>query len=207
MIIIPTILEKNFEEAERKIGKIRDKCRWISIDVIDGVFKRGKTFELELLNRLDMETDDLLWDIHLMVKEPINWVNKCEFVGAARVIGQVEMMDRREDFIKMIKDKGMEAGLAFDIETEARDIPEETDVVVLMARKAGWGNYGIDQRVWQKIEKIKSQGFVVGVDGGVNKDNIAKIRRAGAEIAYCGRAVFEGEVSRNLEILQKNANS
>ena len=49
MIIVPTILEKQFELASVKIRLIKDKSRWIQIDVIDGFFLPEKTFELELI--------------------------------------------------------------------------------------------------------------------------------------------------------------
>ena len=132
MIIIPTILEKDFSLAEIKIKLIKDLSRWIQIDVIDGFFSDGKSFELELLNKLEKEIQSNLLEIHLMVKEPIKWIEKCNFVGACRIIGQVEEMENREEFIEKIKDMGIEAGLAFDVNTEIKEIPKETDAILLM---------------------------------------------------------------------------
>jgi len=84
MRIIPTILEKDWPEAERKIKMTKTLTKWIHIDVVDGVFTLGKSFELELLKGIWEENDNNLLDIHLMVKEPIKWINKCDFVGASR---------------------------------------------------------------------------------------------------------------------------
>ena len=209
MQIIPTILEKNFEEAERKMALVKNLVSWIQIDVIDGVFSNGKTFELELLKRLDFEIEDNLLDIHLMVNEPIKWINKADFAGGARVIGQVEMMTDREMFVSTVKDKNMEAGLAFDVETEIKDIPEETDVVVLMGRKAGFEGKDEHDSLMTRIETLKKireksgDLFVIGVDGGVKKGDLKKLAKAGVGIVYCGRAVFEGEAGKNLEELKK----
>ena len=99
MIVIPTILEKDFARAEIKIKLIKDKSRWMQIDVIDGYFTDGKTFELELLNKIGKEIQSNLLEIHLLVKEPIKWVEKCNFVGANRIIGQVEMMSSKDEFV------------------------------------------------------------------------------------------------------------
>jgi pentose-5-phosphate-3-epimerase len=97
MQIIPTTgLQNDFFKMERWIGRIKDYSRWIQVDVCDGTFTFGKTFELEQLGRLDLNTSSLLWDIHLMVKDPINYVEKCMFIGASRIIGQVEMMSDRK---------------------------------------------------------------------------------------------------------------
>jgi len=210
MKIVPTILERDFEEAERKIELVMDLVSWIQIDVIDGVFCTGKTFELELLSRVDFNIENKLLDIHLMVKEPIKWINKCDFVGAARVTGQVEMMNDRNEFVKTAKDTNMEAGLAIDIDTEIGKIPEETDLILLMGRKAGFGGEEMDERIWKKIEELKQVGadrtntFQIGVDGGVRKENISQLEQAGVDIVYCGGAVFKkGSAKDNLKILQQ----
>ena len=97
MQIIPTILEKDYITAHEKIRRVKDELKWIQVDVIDDCFRPGKTFELELLTRIELNLDNNLWEIHLMVKEPIKWIEKCNFVGATRIIGQVELMNNLEE--------------------------------------------------------------------------------------------------------------
>jgi len=209
MQVIPAILEKNFLEAEKKIGQVLDLSRWIQIDTIDGKFHLEKSFELELINSLRNENEGTLWEVHLMVKEPINWIEKCYFIGASRVIGQVEMMVDRDEFIKKVKDKGMEAGLAFDIDTEIDSIPEETEVVLLLGRKSGFGGGELNEIIFERIEKLKkikeekNLSFQIAVDGGVNKNNIEKLKKTGVDIAYCGGAIFDGMVKDNLDELER----
>jgi len=207
MQIIPTILEKEFEKAMVKIRQAKNISKWIQIDVIDGKFGLGKTFELELLNNNLEETEDILWEIHLMVNEPKNWVEKCNFVNASRIVGQVEMMTDRNEFINEVKNLGIEAGLAIDIETEIGEIPEETDLIVLLSRKAGFEKNNFDNKVFEKIDKLKKirnekkLKFVIGVDGGIDTTNIGKLNRAGVEIAYCGGSIFNGMVEENIKKL------
>jgi len=207
MIIVPTILEQQFELAQIKIRLIKDKTRWIQVDVIDGVFLKEKTFETELLKKLEKELENNLLEAHLMVKEPIKWVEKCNFVGITRVIGQVEMMSSREEFVEKVKDIGMEVGLAIDIDTEIGEIPKETDLVLLMGRKAGFGSMKIDKNIYKKIKeliKIKEKedlDFEIGVDGGITLEEIDKIKNTGINIAYCGGAIFNGMVDDNWEKL------
>jgi len=208
MQVVPAILEKDFNQAWIKIRQVKSLTKWIQIDVIDGKFSFGKTFELELLNKTQEETESTLWDIHLMTEEPINWVEKCNFVGAMRIIGQVEKMGNRDDFINKIKDLGLDAGLAFDIDTEVDNVPEETNLVLLMGRKCGFEPMDIDKRIFEKIKKLKSlrdEGnykFLIGVDGGINLDNIQKIKDSGADIVYCTGAIFNGMVEDNFNKLK-----
>jgi len=213
MRIIPTIIEKDFSIAEAKIKLIKDKTRWIQIDVLDGYFSDGKSFELELLNKIQKEIQNNLLEIHLMVKEPIKWIEKCNFVGATRIVGQVEMMFDREKFVTEIKDMGLEVGLAFDVETEIGEIPSETDLILLMGRKAGFETLEFDEKILNKIEflvnlrKSDDMDFEIGIDGGINLETIEKIKNTGVEIAYCGKAIFNGMVDDNFEKLNYAGNN
>lgn len=194
MQIIPTTgLKKDFEETELRINQVKNTSEWIQVDVCDGIFAPGKTFELELLKKINFGTDNILWDIHLMVKNPENWINKCAFVGANRIIGQVEMMEDRDRFISYIKDQGIETGLAFDIETEVDNIPKDTDIILLMGRKAGFGIYPFDEIVIKKIEALRQiqSKFKIAVDGGVNIDNFKLLEKAGVNIVYSEISYFE----------------
>jgi len=213
MQIIPTILEKDFSLAEIKIKLIKDKTRWIQIDVLDGYFSEGKSFELELLNKIQKEIQNNLLEIHLMVKEPIKWIEKCNFVGASRIIGQVEKMSDRKKFVGEVKNMGLEAGLAFDVETDIDEIPLETDLILLMGRKAGFEVIEFDKKILKKIEILvnlrrnREMDFEIGIDGGVDFETIKKIKNIGVEIAYCGGAIFNGMVDDNFEKLKYVGNN
>ena len=213
MQIIPTILEKDFSLAEIKIKLIRDKSRWIQIDVVDGFFSNGKSFELELVNKVQKEIQNNLLEIHLMVKEPIKWIEKCNFVGASRIVGQVEMMTDREKFVEEIKNMGLESGLAFDVDTEIGEIPTETELILLMGRKSGFESVEFDEKIYKKIETLvdirrdKEMDFKIGIDGGINLEIVRKIKDSGVEIAYCGGAIFNGMVDDNFEKLKYAGNN
>ncbi len=213
MIIVPTIIEKEFAIASEKIKLIKDFSRWIQVDVVDGFFCDGKSFELELLNKLELETRNNLLEIHLMVKEPIKWIEKCNFVGACRIIGQVEMMSDQQEFIDKVKEMGLEVGLAFDLETKIEEIPIETDLVLLMGRKAGFGLAQFEEKVYEKIKKLDGLkkeyelDFEIGIDGGVNEEIIEKLKKLDVSIAYCGGAIFNGIVSDNWEKLKNASNN
>jgi ribulose-phosphate 3-epimerase len=197
MQIIPTVTEKDFYKAEARILAVSRLSRWIQVDVIDNIFTPGLSFSLELINKLDFATENLLWDVHLLVKEPADWIEKCLFIGASRIAGQVEMMKDREMFVKTVRDEGLEAGLAFDIETEVKEIPPETNLVILMGRKAGFGVFDMDSKVFEKIKILKEindereQNFLIAVDGGVSVDNIDNLKDAGVDVVYSGGNYFQ----------------
>jgi len=192
MQIIPTTNpQTNFLEAEKRLEKIKDLSAWIQIDVTDGILVKPATFPLEILSKPSIDLDHNLFDIHLMVKEPINWLKKCLFIEASRIIGQVEMMSDREKFISSIKDLGAEAGLAFDIDTPIVDIPAETDLILIMGRKMGFSQMPLDDTIYQKIKLAKSFGKLVALDGGGGVDNFDKLKNAGLDILYSYHNYFD----------------
>lgn len=197
MVIIPTVFEKDFLKAEERIVQVKDTTTWIQIDVSDGFYCQGKTFELELLTKIENLNNNLL-AIHLMVKNPIKWVNKCMFAGAARVTGQIELMEDTDKFVEAVKNEGMEAGLAYDINTViSKDVPSEIDEVLLMSRKAGFGNYEFNNEVFKKIKLVNefrlknNLNFSIGVDGGIDINKLKRLKNCGVDMVYSGDKYFQ----------------
>ena len=189
MEIIPTTNPQvDFAEFEKRLSQIKAYSSWIQVDVTDGILVKPPSFPLELLSRTDDNIDSNLFDIHLMVKEPINWIKKCVFVQASRIIGQVEMMSDREAFVTEVKNNGLEAGLAFDVDTPLdTKIPEETDLILLMGRKMGFEPMPLDDKFFSRLKYFKDLGLKVAIDGGVNPDNFQKIKDSGVDIIYLGQ--------------------
>jgi len=189
MQIIPTTNPQvDFGRVEARLSSVKDTTTWIQIDVTDGVLVKPVSFPLELLNRSDLILEKNIFDIHLMVKNPINWINKCLHVQASRVIGQVEAMSNRETFISAVKDQGLEAGLAFDANTPLDfDIPLDTDLILLMGRSMGFDPLPLDDRIFAKIKKLKDKKYKVAIDGGATPDNLPQFISAGVDIIYSGQ--------------------
>ena len=191
MEIIPTILEKELSLAEIRFSQIKNLSSWVQIDVTDNFLVPGKTFELELISKFE-QTFSTLWDIHLMVKEPSSWLKKCQFVDASRVYGQVELMSDRHQFVTQAKDAGLEVGLAFDIDTPLdSNIPEETDLILLLARGMGFGSHPFNNQIYDRINYFKDKNLKVAIDGGVSPDNFSQIKSLGVDIIYSGKYFFD----------------
>jgi len=195
MEIIPTILTKDPIEAREKLGKIRGITPWVQVDISDGIFVPNKTIGLEVLEE---ERGGLKLEIHLMVSQPTGWLGRCQQILADRVVAQVEMMSNINDFFLKATGLGMEVGLALDLETPVEKIPPEIypqlDLVLLMAVKAGWGGQDFNPKVLEKIKKVKEivgDLVEIGVDGGLNEENIVKCKKEGATVFYVGKTFWE----------------
>lgn len=192
MQIIPTTNpQTNYLEVEKRLEKIKDLSAWIQIDVTDGILVSPPTFPLELLKKPAINLDKNIFDVHLMVKNPINWINKCLFIEATRIIGQVEMMEDREKFITAVKDNGCESGLAFNVDTPIDDIPAETDLILIMGRKMGFEPAPFDENIYQRIKESKKFGKLIAIDGGVTINNLPLLIDSGVDIIYSYHNYFD----------------
>jgi len=202
MKIIPTILTASADELKERIHFLQDKTDFIQIDVTDSKFAGKATFPLEWLDQY--QDQGFFWDVHLMVDNPFSWVGKCNSIMAQRVIGQVELMGDQHDFLDRVESEGMEGGLAIDFPTPLEKIDQEAlwrcSVVLLLGVKAGKGGQEFEKGCLKKIKELYSlretlkADFFIGVDGGINKQNIKEIEKAGADIAYSGSAIWKGEI-------------
>jgi len=208
MQIVPAIFEKDYKVVVEKLNLLRESgVKTVQIDVCDGEFSEGRSFDLEMLNDYEFALE-FVWEVHLMVKEPIKWLEKCKEVGVLRVYGQVEMMSDAEKFLETAHEMGFEAGLAFDIETTLpEELPMDTDGIILLARKAGFEAKPFEEKVYIKIEEAKKiqddMGipFTIAVDGGIEEKHLGKLREIGVNEANCTHLVFDGNVSENLQRL------
>ena len=81
--------------------------------------------------------------------------------------------------------------MAYNLDTPINKIPSETDLILLMGRKAGFQRDEFDPKVLTKINPPVGGRNVYAIDGGVDIDNIELIEKAGIEIVYCGKCFFE----------------
>lgn len=217
--IIPAILTNNATELLDYVKKIQDSVdvnlaniKRIQIDVLDGQFADNKTVDPSLLS--DMDTN-LSLDFHLMVKEPIHWIEKSANAGADRIIAQIEMMSSQIEFVKRVQETGLYVGLALDLDTPISKLDPvvltNLDVVLLMAVKAGWGGQEFNSKVLSKIKELDEirvrdkTPFKICVDGGETENTIYKTHYEGADEVAIGRRIIDGNISENIRLFQESA--
>jgi len=181
--IIPGILEKNWAEIEKKIELIKTFSKKIHIDVIDGKFASNQTF----LDPAPFSkyASELYFEVHLMVEEPINYLDGFAKAGFKKFIGQIEKMQSQEEFVAKGELLG-EVSLGLDLPSSLDLITisfEDLDSVLLMSVKAGASGQTLDERALEKIKNLRSKTFIpIEVDGGINDQTIVQCKEAGANI-------------------------
>jgi len=210
--IIPSVLTNNPSEAKSLIEKAEGKVRRVQIDIIDGIFANNKTIDPITIQEIDSK---LLFDFHLMVKEPVKWVEKCVRAGGDRIIGQIEMMENQAEFIDKVLSTESEAGLAIDLDTPLTDLKldylKEVSVIIVMSVKAGFGGQEFDDGVLKKIDELNeirdgdNLKFRICDDGGITLEDIGETHRRRVEEVSIGRKIFKGDMNKNLKKFQEAA--
>lgn len=174
--IIPAILRPDLKSFENDLIKVWQHVTRVQVDVVDGVFASTTTMGPEMLNQIDTIVN---FDVHLMVDRPEDWVGRCVMGGVDRVIGQVERMVERADFIAKSQEEGLQVGLGFNLETPLTLLSEfinDIDCVLLMSVQPGEQGRRFDERVLDKIKEIRriNKRITIIIDGGLDEKDIRR---------------------------------
>ncbi len=202
-MIIPTILEKSWEEIERKFEVYKGFAKSVHIDFLDGKFEENLTF----LDPVPFSEYSKYFDLeaHLMVEEPIDYLENLSKSGFKTFLGHIEEMSDQVEFVARGQELGG-VGLALDIDTPVSDIKvsyEDLDRVLLMGIHAGASGRPFDERVFLKIKEIKDKGFTnIQVDGGVNDETLPKLKENGASMFCVNSFLFKGDPKSQFRLLE-----
>lgn len=209
MQIIPAILstsEKDFSRDVDRFNKSNSfKEGWVHIDFMDNKFVPNLSIDPEITGKYPLHLEK---EAHAMVARPLEWIGKLADTGYKRVIFHIEAEDDTLETINSIRDKGLEVGLAINIDTPVNRIEpfaDKIDVVLLMSIVPGFQGNPFKEEVFDKIREVKSKGWniKVGVDGSVKDTNIKDIMDAGADFVIVGSFLLKGDIDENFQKLKE----
>ncbi len=210
--IIPSILTSDPVEFKELLDRCEGTVERVQIDVIDGVFADNKTVDISILDNYE---GSLKFDYHLMVKDPIKWIEKCVRGQADRIIGQVEMMDDQLEFLGKIQEVGTQVGLALDLQTPVSQIDTtiltNLDLVLVMSVHAGFGGQKFSEEAISKVKLLSDirerdkTPFKIQDDGGITLNKIDDVHFDGADEVVIGRLLFDGDLASNIRKFQEAA--
>ena len=209
-ILSPSILSADFGNLARDIHTIDEAgAEYIHIDVMDGVFVPTISFGMPIIKSIRPLTDKI-FDLHLMIEEPIRYVDEFTALGADIITVHVEACKDTAATLKRIKELGVKAGITLNPDTPLSDVREFlplADMLLIMSVVPGFGGQKFIEASLDKLREaviLRDElglNYDIEIDGGVNFDNIRDIHEAGANIIVAGSAVFKGNAADNAKKL------
>lgn len=208
----PSILSADFANLGADVKKIDAAgCDWIHIDVMDGIFVPNISFGMPVIKAIRSCTDKF-FDVHLMIKEPIRYVQEFKKAGAELLTVHVEACENVKETIDAIHGERMQAGLACNPETDVKEVLpyiEDVEMILIMTVHPGFGGQSYIDSCTEKVRAIreaaseKGVDLLIQVDGGVTLDNVSVPIAAGADVIVAGSAVYKGDVEENVKAFKK----
>jgi ribulose-phosphate 3-epimerase len=198
-LLAPSILSADFTNLSQQIRYVElANADIIHCDIMDGHFVPNFTFGpmvVEAVNRIT----NLPLDVHLMIKNPDNLIDKFIDAGADFITVHQEEVVHLHRTIEYIKSKGAKAGVALNPSTPVdtlQEVLEYLDMVLVMSVNPGFGGQKFIERSIGKIAELdrirkeKNYDFLIEVDGGIYNGNIEKISKAGCNVFVAGSTIF-----------------
>ena len=206
--IYPSVLSADFSILKDQIRELENNdIKTIHVDIMDGKFVPNISFGLPILKCI-RDLTNLKLDVHLMIEEPIRYIDEFVKNGADLITVHIEGNYHIHRVIQEIKNKGIKAGIAINPGTPIGALEEIlplVDLVLVMGVNPGFGGQVFIEKSLKRIgelKRIKEENlfsFDINVDGGVKESNFETILEAGANNLIVGSDVFrDGEISRNI---------
>lgn len=202
--IAPSLLAADFANLEREIKDI-NKADFIHLDVMDGQFVPNISFGIPVIKALRKHSD-LVFDVHLMIKNPLKYIKAFADAGADIITFHVEADDDIKETIDEIKACGKKCGIVLSPDTEAEVvIPylDMVDMILIMSVYPGFGGQKYIPASADKLRRVKeyigNRNIDLEIDGGITAENVHLVVEAGANVIVAGTSVF-GKEDRNKAI-------
>lgn len=198
--VLPSILAGDFarlgDEAKRAEDAGADA---LHVDIMDGHFVSNLTLGPKALASINRSTN-LFLDVHLMMYNPYDYIERFVEAGADRLIFHFEATEHVKETLEYIRKCGVKAGLAFCPETSHEMVLPflaKCDMVLLMTVNPGFGGQAFMNEVLEKVEFTREMAnqlklpLDIEVDGGIDDQTAQQCIKAGANVLVAGTHLYK----------------
>lgn len=207
--ILPSVLSADFSKLGSQIQELeKNNIEILHVDIMDGQFVPNISFGFPVLQSI-RKTTKLTLDVHLMIKNPSNFIKEFVDSGADMITVHYEGNDHLHRLIQQIKSHNVKAGVAINPATPIsalKHILPDLNLVLVMGVNPGFGGQSLIPFTLEKIKELAELrenlglSFDISVDGGVKSSNHKDILKAGADLLVVGSDVFkDDDITSNIQ--------
>ena len=201
-LVAPSMLAADFANLQRDTELVNNsEADWFHIDVMDGHFVPNISYGMPVIQAIKRHAKKPL-DVHLMIEKPERYIEEFAKVGADIITVHYESTVHLHRTLTQIENAGCKAGVVLNLTTPVsvlEDILPKCYMVLLMSINPGFGGQKFEAITYDRVRKLRAMidqrnlDTLIEIDGGVNDQNLPKLKEAGANVFVAGSFVFKSE--------------
>lgn len=198
--VAPSILSADLFKLGEEVKMVEKAgADWLHVDVMDGHFVPNLSFGPAVVSSLNGKTN-LPLDVHLMVENPLLFIDAFAKAGADLLTVHCEAKDDVGLALEQIRAAGVKTGLSIKPDTDPERITPYLDVldlVLVMSVYPGFGGQAFLPEAEDQIKRVREiinasgRKIWLETDGGISPQTAPLAVRAGADALVAGSAIFK----------------
>ncbi|MDR0334592.1 MAG: ribulose-phosphate 3-epimerase, partial [Methanomassiliicoccaceae archaeon] len=197
--VSPSMLSADFSRLGDELRRVEEAgADWAHIDVMDGMFVPNITIGPSVVRAL-RPLSKIPFDVHLMIEDPLRYVEDFSKAGADMITVHVESKGNTMRAIDRIRELGRSPGISLNPGTpfkKVRKFMHKVDLILIMTVQPGFGGQAFREECVPKISEARryidenNLNAEIVIDGGINRDTGKRCADAGATVLAAGSSLF-----------------